>query len=71
MTASAIVVQRRRDRERLTQVAPAVYDQMEKNGGLNCVETAVGHASCPNSDIENLESKHRRVSLSHRVITRN
>jgi len=27
-------------------------------------------AACPNSDIENLESKHRRVSLKHRVITR-
>src|SRR5450756_342605 len=25
---------------------------------------------CPNSDIENLESNHRRVSKSHRVITR-
>jgi hypothetical protein len=28
------------------------------------------HARCPNSDIENLESNHRRVSLSHRKITR-
>jgi hypothetical protein len=27
-------------------------------------------AACPNSDIENLESKHQRVSLKHRVITR-
>ena len=26
---------------------------------------------CPNSDIENLELEHRRVSKSHRVITRN
>jgi hypothetical protein len=27
-------------------------------------------AACPNSDIENLESKHGCVSLMHRVITR-
>jgi hypothetical protein len=33
-------------------------------------ENAIGQAACPNSDIENLESSHRRVSLSHRVITR-
>src|ERR1700704_2825610 len=26
--------------------------------------------ACPNSDIENLESRHRQVSKSHRVLTR-
>jgi hypothetical protein len=29
------------------------------------------HGERPNSDIENLESRHRRVSISHQVITRN
>jgi hypothetical protein len=28
------------------------------------------HCRCPNSDIKNLESSHRRVSLSHQVLTR-
>ena len=64
------------DRGRLTQIAQSVYDQMEKTGGLSqseprsCRCANVGQAACPNSDIENLESRHRRVSLSHRVITR-
>jgi len=34
------------------------------------IENGVHHSRCPNSDIENLESRHRRVSKSHRVITR-
>ena len=55
------------DKERLKQVARQIYDQTEK--AEKKAEKA-GHSGCPNSDIENLESNHRRVSLSHRMITR-
>src|SRR5206468_585767 len=52
------------DRERLSQVARLVYEQSEKSGGWACY-------ACSNSDIENQELEHRRVSKSHRMIKRN
>jgi len=60
------------DQGRLNQVARLVYDQTEKTGGLSSVRTNVPIPTLKiwNQDTENLESRHRRVSNSHQMLTR-
>ncbi len=64
IAASVMSSAARPTRTGLNQVARLVYDQTEKRGG------ELRHGRCPNSDIENLELEHWRVSLSHRVLKR-
>ena len=44
----------------------------ESRISLRCIRATrkSSRCACPNSDIENLESRHRQVSKSHRVLTR-